>query len=119
MTEVRRQRKARGLTQKALAEIAGIAPVTIYRMELDPRDRKGGISIDSACAVARALEVEVNVLFPNTVLNYYQGRPVQSGGSYATKTARKIESCPECGTQVSTRERYAGQSDCCEAKLAA
>jgi transcriptional regulator with XRE-family HTH domain len=120
LTEVRRQRTARGLTQTKLAKTAGVSVVTIQRMEQHPRNRKTGISIESACAVARALEVELDALFPNTVLNYSQGRPVQSGGSYAikTKTVHQTTYCPGCGTQVSVRERLAGQSDCCEAKLA-
>lgn len=121
LTEVRRQRIKRGLTQKQLAEIAGIAPKTIHRMEQSPRDRKAGISIESACAVARALEVELDALFPNTVLNYNQGRPVQTGGSYTikTKTVHETVVCPGCGTEVSIREQTENKSDCCEATLAA
>ncbi|MBC7565226.1 helix-turn-helix transcriptional regulator [Candidatus Saccharibacteria bacterium] len=120
LTKVRSLRKEQGLTQVELAKASGISSITIIRMEMDPTKRRGGISIASACAVARTLGVELDVLFPNTVLNHTQGRPIQSGAEMTlTGPIQIIATCPRCGTQVSNRERAAGSSECCEATLAA
>lgn len=118
MTEVERLRTAQRLTIPELALAARVSTSTIKRMEMTASDRKGGINIDSACLVARALGAEVSDVFPNMELTV-AGRPAQTGGNYKKKTRRKIANCPECGTEVSDMERFAGQSECCSASLAA
>ena len=120
MTELERLRKERGLTKKALAETAQLSTHTIARMEMSPKERKGGISIASAVAVARVLDVDLETSFPNFVLNPTQGRPAGSGCSVNLRMpVQLVVSCPGCGTQVSTRESVIGLSECCTAKLAA
>jgi hypothetical protein len=89
-------------------------------MEIDWNERKGGISIDSACLVARAFGLEVSEVFPNTELSYnYQGRPAQSSGTTPNtkKSKRKHLTCPECGMEVSLVHE-SGRSECCGAKVA-
>ena len=115
LTEVHRLRTKRGLTQKDLATLAGISAATVGNMEKSPSERKGGVSIDAACNVARALGVEVDVLFPNTVLSYTRGRPIQTGTE--TRPVRIIKPkvfCPAlgCNTEVSEHEVVTGFSEC-------
>jgi len=118
-TEVQRLRKERGLSQQELATLAGFSINTVVRMETDPSRRKGGFSIASASAVARALEVRIEALFPNTVLNPTQGRPLMSGCSTGPiTTIRDAPSCTDCGTQVSRQELADGISECCSAEIA-
>lgn len=120
MTEVRRLRKERGLTQAELARIARLSQMTISRMEMSPDKRKGGISISSAVAVARALEVEIDVLFHNFVLNPTQGRPAHTGTKLNLLKHVQLDIfCPKCNTKVSNLAAENGQSECCEAELAA
>lgn len=120
MTNVKSLRIKRGLKQAELAKASGLSKNTIGRMEMDPTKRRGGISIESACAVARTLGVDLDELFPNTVLNHTQGRPIQTGADRTpTRPIQIIATCPKCGTQVSASERVAGSSECCEATLAA
>jgi len=89
-------------------------------MEATQEKRKGGISIGAASTVANALDVDISILFPNMVLNYTQGRPVQTGGTITDpKPIRIIAICTSCNQQVSAKEKIAEESECCSAPLAA
>jgi DNA-binding XRE family transcriptional regulator len=120
LTEVRRLRKERGLTQKELAIAADLSQATICRIEKNPRERKGGISLESAVSVARALDIDVTDLFRGFVINPTQGRPPHSGTKLNyTKPIRISIVCPKCNTLVSLKDAADGLSECCSAALAA
>jgi transcriptional regulator with XRE-family HTH domain len=119
LTQVERLRTARRLTQNELAIAAGVSVNTIWRMEMSSSERKGGISIETACLVARALKVEVSDVFPNTELNYVQGRPAQTGGQRTAKAHPKTMYCPKCKTTASSMAIEIGLSECCETELVA
>jgi hypothetical protein len=89
-------------------------------MELSPSKRKGGISISSAVAVARALEVEIEVLFHKFVLNPTQGRPAHTGTKLnLLKHIQPNIFCPKCKTEASSMAIEIGLSECCETELVA
>lgn len=122
MTEVRRLRKDRGLTQVALAKAAQLSVATIQRMEQSPLKRKGGISISAAVAVARALEEEIDVVFNNFVLNPTQGRPAHTGASLnPPKHIRPAAHCPNPSCNMELPNSACAGSECenCSASLAA
>jgi DNA-binding XRE family transcriptional regulator len=120
LTEVRDLRIKRGLTQKKLALAADLSQATICRMEMSPRERKGGISLESAVSVARALEVDVLDLFRGFVLNPTQGRPAHTGAKLnLIKHIRTTVVCPKCNMLVSLMDAAGGLSECCAASLAA
>lgn len=62
MKPLRKRRQELGLTQMELAELAGIDQTTISRLEL--QDDKGGVTLDVAQRLARALDASLDDLFP-------------------------------------------------------
>jgi DNA-binding XRE family transcriptional regulator len=114
LTEVRDLRIKRGLTQKKLALAADLSQATICRMEMSPRERKGGISLESA------VSVDVLDLFRGFVLNPTQGRPAHTGAKLnLIKHIRTTVVCPKCNMLVSLMDAAGGLSECCAASLAA
>lgn len=73
--EVRAQRKAQGLSQERLADLAGMHRTYIGSVERGERN----VSLDSIYALANALRVHVSELFP---------RSRKSRGSARSKIAR-------------------------------
>jgi len=117
LTEIERLRKARGLSKNELARKAGVATSTISRMETDPNELDGGIGIEAASLVAKALGEDVHKAFPDTTLNYTQGRPPQTGKPIDRKRHMPMGLCEACGMSVSESERVKDVSECHEARV--
>lgn len=61
--ELQRVREAKGISRNKLARMTGLAPQTIYTLE----SLGSTPSLDTARAIADALEVEVDQIFPRDV----------------------------------------------------
>lgn len=62
MKPIRKRRNELGLTQVQLAGLSGVDQTTISRLEQDAD--KGGVTLDVAQRLARALDVDLDTLFP-------------------------------------------------------
>ncbi len=66
-TNIRRFRKAKGLTQKQLSELANVSVVSIQRYETD----KTAPKIEHLKSIARSLNVTVNELIGKDIFDYW------------------------------------------------
>ena len=90
-------RLAWGLSVEDLAELSGIAPVTIYRIE-DP-DWTQRFNQSTARALADALYVQVSDIFDTDDLTHL-GRPALTGVPCQKSAAQRAKLCPKCFVEV-------------------